>query len=56
MDIETIDAIKEFLKSQNISEDYDHEMYGIWQEPGNENLSPKELYDKANGEELEIPT
>jgi hypothetical protein len=49
-DLDMINEIKGFLKANNISEEYGPEMYGIWQEPGNEDLSLQDLYDKVKKE------
>ncbi|MDP2921207.1 MAG: trypsin-like peptidase domain-containing protein [Candidatus Omnitrophota bacterium] len=48
LDKERINEINEFLKERN--EDlgkYKYDMYNIAKEPGNEDLSPEELYNKA---------
>lgn len=47
LDMDIIDEIEEFLKENDLSEEYGPEMYWIWQEPGNETLSLNELYAKA---------
>jgi hypothetical protein len=39
--------MEDFAKTHKDFEKYWPEMYKIWQEPGNENLSLQELYDKA---------
>lgn len=39
--------MEEFARTHKDLEKYWPEMYKIWQEPGNENLSLQELYDKA---------
>jgi hypothetical protein len=51
LDLDIIKEIEGFLKAQKVSEEYGPEMYAIWREPGNENLSPQELYDKAKERE-----
>jgi len=50
-DLDAIKEIEEFIKAHNISEEYGPETYWIWQEPGNEDLSLQELYDKAKEKE-----
>jgi hypothetical protein len=47
LDLDIIKEIEEFLKARKVSEEYGPEMYQIWKEPGNEDLSLQELYDKA---------
>ncbi len=47
LDVDSIDEIVEFLKANNISEEYGPRMYSILQEPGNEDLSPQELYERV---------
>ncbi len=47
LDLEMIKEIEEFIKTHKDGENYKYEMYKIWQEPGNENLTLQELYDKA---------
>lgn len=47
IDLDIIKEIEEFVKTHKIDEEYGPEMYMILQEPGNENLSLQELYDKA---------
>jgi hypothetical protein len=47
LDQELIKEIEKFIKTHKDGEEYKYEMYRIWQEPGNEYLSVKELYDKA---------
>lgn len=51
LDTEFIDEIEKFLKDQKLSDEYGPLMYGISQEPGNENLSLQELYNKAKEKE-----
>ncbi len=47
LDSDRINEIEEFVKKHKDSEKYKYEMYRIAQEPGNEDLSLQELYDKA---------
>jgi len=47
LDLDRIKEIEEFIKKHKDSEEYKYEMYKIAQEPGNEDLSLQELYDKA---------
>jgi len=47
LDRERIDEIEKFVKARKIPEDLKYDMYKIAQEPGNEDLSLKELYNKA---------
>ena len=47
LDKDRISEIQEFVKKQKDAEEYMYDMYQIAQEPGNENLSLQELYDKA---------
>lgn len=47
VDQDIIKEIKEFVETHKVSEEYGPEMYSILQEPGNEDLSLQELYDKA---------
>jgi len=47
LDHERIDEIEKFVKAHKGSEDYKYDMYKIAQEPGNEDLSLQELYNKA---------
>lgn len=49
LDQELIQEIEEFVKRHKDAEEYKYEMYKLAQEPGNEYLSLKELYDKAKG-------
>lgn len=48
LDMERIGEIVEFLKKRGEDpERYQYDMYNIAQEPGNEELTPEELYNKA---------
>ena len=47
LDSDRINEIEEFVKKHKDAEEYKYEMYRIAQEPGNENLSLQELYDRA---------
>lgn len=47
LDSDRINEIEEFVKKHKDSEEYKYDMYKIAQEPGNEDLSLQELYDKA---------
>jgi len=47
LDQDRINEIEEFAKTHQDCEDHKYEMYRMWQEPGNENLTLQELYDKA---------
>ena len=49
LDTELIEDIEKFVKTHKDAEEYKYEMYRISQEPGNENLSLQELYDRAKG-------
>lgn len=49
LDQELIKEIEEFVKTHEDSKEYKYEMYKIAQEPGNEDLSLKELYGRAKG-------
>ena len=50
MDLDRINEIEGFVKKHKDSEGYKYDMYKIAQEPGNEDLSLQELYEKAKGE------
>jgi len=47
LDSDRINEIEEFVRKHKDAEESKYEMYNIAQEPGNEDLSLKELYDKA---------
>ena len=47
LDTDRINEIEEFLKVNKYSDEYKYDMYKISQEPGNEDLSLKVLYEKA---------
>jgi hypothetical protein len=47
LDTELIEDIEKFVKTHKDAEEYKYEIYRISQEPGNENLSLRELYDRA---------
>lgn len=47
LDTELIEDIEKFIKTHKDAEEYKYEIYRISQEPGNENLSLQELYDRA---------
>lgn len=53
LDSDRINEIEEFVKKHKEAEEYKYEMYRIAQEPGNEDLSEKELYDRAKDEQKE---
>lgn len=53
LDSDRIDEIEEFVKKHKNSEEYKYDMYNIAQEPGNEDLSLKELYEKAKKNDRE---
>ena len=47
LDQDRINEIEEFAKTHQDCEDHKYEMYRIWQEPGNENLTLPELYRRC---------
>jgi len=47
LDQDRISEIEEFVKKNKDADEYKYRMYKIAQEPGNEDLSLRELYDKA---------
>ncbi len=49
LDTELIEDIEKFVRTHKDAEEYKYEMYRILQEPGNEYLSLREIYDKARG-------
>ena len=47
LDQDRISEIEEFVKMNKDADEYKYRMYKIAQEPGNEDLSLRELYDRA---------
>ena len=52
IDVEFFKAMEEFSKTHADFEEYAHEIYKLSMEPGNENLSVQQLYDKAKSQNV----